>query len=89
MQFKSLSDPVRFSGIKISKMIRECNADDYSAHKDFVKHFDLDSIHHTSHLVKVMTGVILGKRIGSKTRNCQLLLTGTTSEARIQSMLLS
>ncbi len=33
-------------------VVRECNADDYSAHKDFVKHFDLDSIHHTSHLVK-------------------------------------
>ena len=33
-------------------VVRECNADDYSTHKDFVKHFDLDSIHHTSHLVK-------------------------------------
>ena len=33
-------------------VVRECNADDFSAHKDFVKHFDLDSIHHTSHLVK-------------------------------------
>ena len=33
-------------------VVRECNADDYSTHKDFVKHFDLDSIHHTSHLLK-------------------------------------
>jgi len=33
-------------------VVRECNADDYSTHKDFVKHFDLDSIHHTTHLIK-------------------------------------
>ena len=33
-------------------VVRECNADDYTGHEDFVKHFDLDSIHHTTHLVK-------------------------------------
>ena len=33
-------------------VVRECNADDFKGHEDFVKHFDLDSIHHTTHLVK-------------------------------------
>ena len=33
-------------------VVREANADDFDAHKDFVKHFDLDSVHHTTHLVK-------------------------------------
>ena len=33
-------------------VIRECNAEDFDAHKDFVKHFDLDSIHHTTHILK-------------------------------------
>ena len=33
-------------------VVRECNADDFDGHKDFVKHFDLDSVHHTTHLVK-------------------------------------
>ena len=33
-------------------VVRECNADDYTGHEDFVKHFDLDSIHHTTHLMK-------------------------------------
>jgi len=33
-------------------LVRECNADDFTAHKDFVKHFDLDSVHHTAHIVK-------------------------------------
>ena len=33
-------------------VVRECNANDFKGHEDFVKHFDLDSIHHTTHLVK-------------------------------------
>ena len=33
-------------------VIREGNANDFSAHKDFVRHFDLDSIHHTTHIPK-------------------------------------
>jgi molybdopterin-containing oxidoreductase family iron-sulfur binding subunit len=33
-------------------VIREGNADDFNDHKDFVKHFDLDSIHHTTHITK-------------------------------------
>ena len=33
-------------------VVREANAEDFDAHKDFVKHFDLDSVHHTTHLVK-------------------------------------
>jgi len=33
-------------------VVRECNADDFEGHENFVKHFDLDSIHHTTHLVK-------------------------------------
>ena len=33
-------------------VVREGNADDFKGHEDFVKHFDLDSIHHTTHLVK-------------------------------------
>jgi len=33
-------------------VVRECNADDYAGHEDFVNHFDLDSVHHTTHLVK-------------------------------------
>ena len=33
-------------------VIREGNADDFNGHKDFVNHFDLDSTHHTEHIVK-------------------------------------
>jgi molybdopterin-containing oxidoreductase family iron-sulfur binding subunit len=33
-------------------VIREANAEDFSSHKDFVKHFDLDSVHHTHHIAK-------------------------------------
>ena len=33
-------------------VIREGNANDFNGHKDFVKHFDLDSIHHTTHIPK-------------------------------------
>jgi molybdopterin-containing oxidoreductase family iron-sulfur binding subunit len=33
-------------------VIREGNANDFSGHKDFVKHFDLDSTHHTTHIPK-------------------------------------
>lgn len=33
-------------------VVREANAEDFDSHKDFVKHFDLDSVHHTTHLVK-------------------------------------
>ena len=31
-------------------VVRECNANDFKGHEDFVKHFDLDSIHRTTHL---------------------------------------
>jgi len=33
-------------------VIREGNANDFNGQKDFVKHFDLDSTHHTTHIPK-------------------------------------
>ena len=33
-------------------IIREGNANDFNGHKDFVKHFGLDSTHHTTHIPK-------------------------------------